>query len=436
MRIGAAEQFAKEFKSLYAAAGRQPTVDQLVDMARVKQLDVGRATLYGWVRDGKPPRQRAVLKFLVDVLEPIAQQRTGRASRRGGEGDVAVYRPRGAAWWEKLRSAAIAEGATRPAPVRNRLTAVVSVDDDHADPYLVVYRGKRTTEGLVVEPSHAYLDQVRAGGDLTRPRHTSWLDDSVPPALDVKVVNNTKLTVFFHEALLRIDASRLDPRPVPECGSITFERMSGRFEGDLLLNHGGPMTDCTLRFRLEHPHHSAFVSREHVLSVRHDGALGDPAPVLDALAEAGLGRRGLADLKQFADPARPLMTPSIFLVGTLEYTWTDLDGIRHLMTHRVRTPIYLIDIRVDLIQAGARIDISAEYAMALAADRDRYLVSQNISHALQAGEADRFLIRLTSQRSSIHNFQLTLLYAVDGQGELGELDCGRITLNFFKRQTA
>ncbi|MFF1481431.1 hypothetical protein ACFVYD_28430 [Streptomyces sp. NPDC058301] len=426
--MDAAERFTREFKALYAAAGKRPTVDDLVNMAKARNLDVGRSTLYGWIQEGKAPRQRAVMKFLVEVLEGEVKKRASSLRSAGG-GDVPAYRPRGAVWWEELRSAALGSGPVRLPAQRDALTTVVSVDDfEHQD--IVGYRAERTAECLAVEPSYAYLDHVWAGGDLTPHQYkVHQVDDQVPLTLDVKVVNNVRQTVLLHEARMLVDVSRPDPQPVPEVRPLEFYLPGRRLDGSILVNHGGGMDDCALCFHLEHPARQGALSREHVLQLSRDGQPDSLKSVMTALTEAGVGDWRVG-LDTFADPAYPNGLPKVSLVGTLGYTWTDVDGHPRRTTHRLRLPIYLRDLPPQ-VGPGASVDISARYAVELSAERADYRVTRNISHSVRPGDADRFQIEVTAPQSSMHDLRLVLLHA-GARGDVEELDCGRITLRVFR----
>ena len=81
----------------------------------------------------------------------------------------------------------------------------------------LIYRDCTEGDSLIVRPNDPYLDIVRNGGDLWPVNywHSPWAKTFAFPTLDIKLVNNTDKTLFFHEVVLRVRRSRLDPRPIP-----------------------------------------------------------------------------------------------------------------------------------------------------------------------------------------------------------------------------
>src|ERR1044072_9144972 len=84
------------------------------------------------------------------------------------------------------------------------------------------YRSHTQDGQLVIQPDVTYLNEIRSGG-VIQPLdfwYSPWARKFTFPALDIKLVNNSSHTVFFHEAVFRITRSRIDPRPIPIiCGT-------------------------------------------------------------------------------------------------------------------------------------------------------------------------------------------------------------------------
>ncbi|MDV2996792.1 MAG: hypothetical protein N4J56_006497 [Chroococcidiopsis sp. SAG 2025] len=95
---------------------------------------------------------------------------------------------------------------------------------------------------IIIQPDDPYLDAIRNSGENSFLELSPWSCEFTFPVLDVKLVNNTSQTLFFHEAIFQIKKSRLDPRPVPVIATRHNMMLS-------LKNIGwGPMENCVLRF--------------------------------------------------------------------------------------------------------------------------------------------------------------------------------------------
>ncbi|MBP2336511.1 hypothetical protein JOF41_002689 [Saccharothrix coeruleofusca] len=320
-----------------------------------------------------------------------------------------------------------------------RLTAHVSVyaeDDSNDDPR---YRGDPTGDGLLIRPEHPYLDRVWSGRDLIAPSGEGPPRGASGPQLDVKIVNNTARTVFFHAVHLEVARSRPDPRPVPHVRPILFSSIP-LLCGSPIANRGGPMADCVLAFHLEHPGHPGRVTGTHHVELGPDGRMEDMGPVLAALGEAGVRlepgglepahpdahRASYWSLGPFVDTADVVYDGKVALVGSIEYRWTDLGGARVGGGHGVRSLIFFMNEK-RLPASYELVRPSASYhAPLLRADQSDYRVSVPISHALATGEVDRILVRLDAPRSSLHDLTLSLHH------DTGVLDCGRISLEYFR----
>lgn len=321
-----------------------------------------------------------------------------------------------------------------------RLTAHVSVyagDDSDDDPR---YRGDQTEDGLLIRPEHAYLDRVWSGGDLVAPSRAGPPRGAGGPRLDVKIVNNSPRTVFFHAARLEVERSRPDPRPVPRVRSTAFSSVALLCESPV-SNRGGPMAGCVLAFHLEHPGRPGRLTRTRHLEVGPDGRVEDMKPLLAALGEAGVRlepgglqpdhrnahRASRWSLGPFSDTADAVFDGKAALVGSLEYRWTDVSGAQVRSRHRVRSLILFEEYPSAWTTSRLVVPASAGYdAPLLRITGSAYRVAVPLSHALATGEVDRILIRLDAPRSSLHEFALTLHH------DTGVLDCGRVCLEYFR----
>jgi hypothetical protein len=307
-----------------------------------------------------------------------------------------------------LRNAAITVHQG-PGTAPGSLSVAVSVDSvppdygrpiDPAPERDVRYRAVRQAGRLVVTPSVPYLDLVARGGPIEPYRTWSF----ALPALDVKVVNNTGDSVFFHEALFRVASSRTDPRPVPTTYTAPGPYLR-------LSNQGwGPMRERRLRFHLEVGGDPRPLTREYTWNL--DDA-EDAAPLEAALAEAGIDPDSPPTVVAMVDHA---------IVGVLDYEQTEPDGSVTRRSLRLRAGMRFGIARVEAMH----IEPTHHYHAPLRADGQDYEIRVPVSQALVVGESDRFRFVIAAERSSLHDFHLALL---DTEG--GELTCGRVSLEIF-----
>jgi hypothetical protein len=324
----------------------------------------------------------------------------------------------------------------------DRPTLIVSGLTDNT-PHTRFRYTSRTADGrVVIEARDPYLDRVRAGGELGE---ADWEYDFQWPALDIKVVNNTGRTAFLHEAVLRVAESRTDPRPIP-----MIDRTAQSMCLPLRNVGWGDMTDCELRFRLtpaaggSPPFTWRFADVDDACTGEplreHFAAAGLDADLWDRIRDAGTDHRWVY-LTADSGLGEPLeeevmwwgrrMPPSVYadlraralgpfrrgqavLTGELTYGCLGRDGDRTVRTNPILVeyefprPLVIED---SLSTAAA--PPSSSYQVRLRTDGHDYEVVVPISHTLLPGEPDRFLIRLAAERSSIHDFTLTLRYNGD-----------------------
>jgi hypothetical protein len=383
-------------------------------------------------------------------------------------------------------------GATPPSPPEGKLTATVTTEPsgpargDRTMRSPLFHDGTSARSGLTIRPAHPYLNQLRSGMELVPVPGGLW-DESIPPILDVKIANNTRRTVVFHQAQLNVhrSRSRISPIPVAKAAQIMLypsvsPEPAIHCKGSFVVNMGGPMLNCVLRFHFEHPARPGVLSDEHVLSLDGGGS-PEPAPryikdpllrqilspdkgaspeseskniddiLLRALAEAGA-------CPQRVEPRRvdefgtywhwdtgPFKERSAQLVGMLEYSAplgaqeypeTHSDTEQRNISHPLRTSLILgeSDTRPatpplhewsgpeSLLLSSARYE-----SPALRLEGTDYSVSIPISQALAPGEADRIMIKIDALGPSWHQFSLTLLH------DTGHVDCGEVSLEHYGR---
>lgn len=92
----------------------------------------------------------------------------------------------------------------------------------------------------------------------------------------------------------------------------------------------------------------------------------------------------------------------------LDYDEASIDGS---ISDRSVSTFAILDFRRYGLGAGA--PPSNEYHVRLDIEGDDYVRKLQISHALKAGEADRFLIQVAADRSSVHDLTFALRFNND-----------------------
>jgi hypothetical protein len=112
------------------------------------------------------------------------------------------------------------------------------------------YASERHREQINITPVNPYLAAVHDGGPLhTLKTADPWYGAFHFPTFDVKLVNNTDKTVFFHEAEFRVATSKPDLRTIPAVlgplGSL-YVRFVNLGWGEMQNNHTSIRTHCNL----------------------------------------------------------------------------------------------------------------------------------------------------------------------------------------------
>lgn len=323
---------------------------------------------------------------------------------------------------------------------------IMSGEDDGGRPGFR-YESRAENGRTAITPRDPYLDLLRSGGQLTPLifSNTPWLRTFKWPALDVKLVNNSDQTLIFHEAILVVRESRLDARPVPVI------KGTGYGMSVPLINVGwGPMIDTTLRFELAPAEGAGPATSEFVWQVDDIDTLGQKGSMATFFADSGVDLEMLERLQIrgrdgdscYLSPASGIGEPvpydddapiSLFtglhriseqehgklqrlalgpfteggavMRGTLEYSQNDANGSQSRHANR-----FTANVSFGRPPLGAPMPPSWTYNMKLRSASSDYTVVKQISQTLKSGEGDRFLLNLSADRSSFHEFSLKLIY--------------------------
>lgn len=229
-----------------------------------------------------------------------------------------------------------------------------------------------------------YLELVRRGGPVGGVwDFHSW--DSVAttyPKLDVKLFNANSTTVAILSATVHVGDSRADLEPVP----VVFRGTPESPDSFVLQNEGwGRMTDVRLRYAVLPGEAPLPPSTPYPYSTA-PGAVVDEGTID---VRSGVARSGL--------PARGRAT----VPGVLTYTWRDSAGKAHHGRVRIVTTVYL---KKGSPGAGAPAPLQGLSSVALRMSGRNYDVAvPGFERFIPPSTPDRFALRLTTPRSSIHS---------------------------------
>jgi nucleoside phosphorylase len=275
--------------------------------------------------------------------------------------------------------------------------------------YRPIYRSELRDGELVISPHLRYLSSLESGGPISEdkgfdPSHLPF------PALDVKLVNNTRDSVLFTDALLMVDESRLDPYPVPSIESAGCLRTMAL----TLTNIGwGPFTTCRLHFNIQRPRDEPDFTQPFRFT----------ADVTD-----NVNKDDYIDLSPFFSQLSvlavdPYSTGTAQAVGEIEYSGLDVSG--RLVSRRVKFSAS-VNITAQPCHVGASLPPTRDYTALLEPDKKDYVVRVPISQSLSPGGFDRFTIHIAALKSSAHRLRLVLVY-----NNQRKLTSQPITLNLF-----
>jgi hypothetical protein len=250
-------------------------------------------------------------------------------------------------------------------------------------------RGKR-----LITATSPYLDGLRAR-EVRRPvLFFRTLFKWEPLTLDFKILNTSSETQLFTAVEFRVRSSTIDPTPIP----MVRSGFKGKF---WIENDGwGSMNECRADFNLlvngltGEQANLYFAQRERFdhTSLCESARSGDTYVDISKTALA-------TDTTKFKDGIA-------WVAGILRYSFRDAsgkvigEGIPFLVSVQLKDGTHL----------GMPLGPSFSYDASLRSDGRDYVVSVPISQSLKPGEADRFLVRVSVDKSSIHDLSIILRY--------------------------
>ncbi len=244
-----------------------------------------------------------------------------------------------------------------------------------------------------IAPHVPYLDLVRSGGPLGGIGEVElgfWDPAATFPKLDVKIANTGSKTVFLNSASVHVarSAPDLEPIPVVLLGAAPSPRHFG------ITNVGwGTMLDTSLDYGVTKGTAPAQAPRldHHV----HLGSIVEQKDVDVSAGTSLLGKTGEATVS-----------------GALSYTWRDAAGHRHRQHDRIVTTVYL---KRGFPTTGSGAPIQGEYHLDLrVAGRNYDVAVPGFDRFIRPQTPDRFEIKVSAQRSSVHRGVSVRLVYSDG----------------------
>lgn len=319
------------------------------------------------------------------------------------------------------------------------------------DQYGVTYRDDGGGDSLSITFASDYFDEVEAG---RRVKPVGLLGEgpyfSLPQVgIDVKVTNNSDLPVFLHEAVIKVESSRLDPTPLlvlthndGNVGEIEFTNDGWSEPEDMALSVRlvNRQTETQTRpFALPLTDVQPPVYRFSMLPI-----LGAYCSDLEAIQDArdfndrGLHREGAGAWARFRDSCAGLkpfdlshggedLSPHhqslvVYAEGSLSFEGRSAEG------RRVRqTVAFAVDVYVtppDGLGAPG-FGPTGEYTLELDTDGADYTVTHSISQPLKPKDVDRFVLWVGAEKSSAHVLTVVLRY-----GEGGEVRSRPVRLDY------
>ncbi|UKO99995.1 hypothetical protein [Nostoc sp. UHCC 0870] len=257
------------------------------------------------------------------------------------------------------------------------------------------------------------------------------------PDLDVKILNNSKNTIFITAALLEIEENRLDPYPV-----LITKPYQARYEAFQLYlkNLGwGDVQNLKARFHLiplslengkdriepnftePYPHEvvvESFRQRDRSIdistafwdagvdihklkSLNYHRDLDKKAPLYFGSFKAG-SAYVCGDCLYFGH----FKTGVAYVCGELNFQAYNIEGLLEEKTLKFSTIVKLFD---DLVYCLSPALPTVRYGTEFQVEGEKYERRVEISHTLKPGEADRFTITIGMDRSSRHRFKVKLI---------------------------
>jgi len=303
----------------------------------------------------------------------------------------------------------------------------------------VNYDLTRNSKQTVISPRVRYLDTLRNGGPIQPIDYTYVPFQWDFPSLDIKVVNNTKKTIFINEAIIDIGRSQLDPMPVLIIRPDSFRSNALHFP---IENEGwGAASNATINFNLDPL--SKDSTPKFSLPYQHSVVVGSidesvNVDISDAFKKAGVALDQLDNLRivgesyganehtvttidkgdneeiqtyeEFEGKRSKILGPfsngGALVSGSISYESLTPGEEKSVNELKFSTVVWIFNEH----RGGAPMPPSYGYSTKFEVDKKSYSRRVNMSQEIKPGETDRFTLKIGVDKSSLHTFNMRLAY--------------------------
>lgn len=270
----------------------------------------------------------------------------------------------------------------------------------------VTYTYERVGDKVLIKPVVPYLSILQSGGPI---EGSDFFFNKVYPKLSIKVVNNTKETIYLTEVAVNIKSSAIDKEPVIGVGSENWDDLR-------IYNEGwGSVISPKLSFGTTD---------------------ADSCKKLDPRS---MPLKHSIDLKTFSDSVDISMKPYVYVPPSIEHKgnviiertspnshaciygnikYTTEDSSERTVAFKTTLWVGTRPVEVELLQtsmsASAEYKLSLEVGLPVKAEEPAYTKRIPISHYIKPGDVDHFRILVVADKSSMFNLSFDFLTA-DGK---------------------
>jgi hypothetical protein len=295
----------------------------------------------------------------------------------------------------------------------------------------LTYSVEATGQQITIRPQMPYLSIFANGGPIEGMSYNHSPFVFGLPNLDIKIVNNSNKTIFFTRALFEMDDSRLDNSPILILRSIyeshfTIENVGwGEVRNGLIRFNVLPFTEEAQARRDQ----LALSEGPYNNEIKLDDFLpfpgGAEVDVSKAISDAGANLKRLDELRkgthettlakdeyenEWKKALGPFLNRAALVYGKIIITADSSAQTIETREIKFSTTVFLPKPDGPNIRPSPHVLPSYQYDVALEINKRNYTAQVPLSHVLKPGEADRFNIRVSAQKSSFHKFRVKLVH--------------------------
>lgn len=307
--------------------------------------------------------------------------------------------------------------------------------------------------GYTISPQNDYLSLLQNRGPIEPKDFWYSIFDYQFPNFDFKITNNTGKTIFFTQAIFKIKKSLTDLYPI-----LLIQGQSYSMHLPLSNIGWGTVSNCKIRFNISAQNLPAgtydyagttykynlavpdFEQYPNTISfapaLQHEGV--DTLTLINRYSSSSFGPEGETYTIRNTDGTEQTITGEEYkarmqkAAGPFKDNMAYVYGvINYTAKNAYKQPVqasmkFKALVNLGERGAGAPMPPSFYYKLMLALDKDNYSRTVNISQAIKTGDYDRFNISVAAPKSSVHDFDLILVYD-DNQ----QITIPNIRLNYF-----